>query len=827
MPKQKFCLGRKSTQNILFALASAALGVFVALMLFPITISNTMATDEQLNNGIDISIDSPVVITLTPLANNMKIAKNVVTVDTGTANGYQLFISTDSVAHQTMYLDGDPANVHHKIDSTSGTYDAPAALTFNTWGYAIAGLDNFDGSYSVTEPSTSSKFATIPLEEDKQLINEYDGTISDDATDVYFGVRSSSDLIAGDYETEITYTALPAAVPRAAKALLGNNKVLTYVYDSNTYAVGDPYTNYKGDTTITDSWSVPLGNTDGSCNNGTNLGWYNNANVYYVDFDETFTDFKPINVSAWFYGEKNLREVVNIENFDTSEAISMESMFYNAGSGLPDGSTVALNLDNLQTGSVKKMNTMFYQVGQGALSTRRTQVNFGDLSGWDTSKVTTMSAMFQRAGSHSPTWRVGDIGKWDVGEVTDMHNMFFEAGYYSSSWEVGNLGEDSDDPVGHPGWKPAKVTTMGSMFKLSGYNSEKWDVGRIGSWNTEKLTNMTSMFASAGYNSKEFVIENLGDLNTSKVTLMESTFDRTGYNAKKWNVGSLGYVDADHKGWNTGSVTKMYHMFYWAAHEAETFDIGNIGSWDMSKSKDVRAMFDDAGFKATTWSIGKLSYVDDNHQGWTLNPSATDMGYMFYRAGYNAEHTFDLGDLGEWNVETVKDMSYMFYGAGYSADTTWNIGDLSNWRTTKATTMSYMFYGAGYSAPSWDIGDIGSWTVGTVTNMSYMFQDAGHSATTWNIGDLSGWTTIKVTNMSYMFNGAGYSAPTWDIGDLDGWDVSAASNVRNMFYDAGYSATTWNIGDISAWTTKAGVNHTNFINTNLHSTNTIVEPIWN
>lgn len=836
MPKQKFCLGRRSTQNILFALASAALGLFVALVLFPITIGNTRATGEQLNNSIDISVDAPIEINLTPLSNSMKIAKHTVTVNTGTASGYQLFIATDSAAHQVLYLDGDSSNVSNRIESTTGTYDAPATLALNTWGYAIAGLDNFDNTYSTTSPSTSSKFAGVPLIGDDQLIHEYDGSTVGDTTDVYFGVRSDSGLIAGDYETEVTYTALPAAVPRAAKAILGNNNTLTFVYDSNTYEVGDSYTNYKGTTTISTVWSVPTGNADGSRNDSSTLGWVSRGDIYYVDFDAAFVDFKPINVSNWFYYIGRLQEIVHIENFNTSEAISMERMFYAAGTDLANNSTMNLNLDNLQTGSVKNMADMFYQVGKKSTSSPKIQVNFGDLSGWDTSKVTKMSEMFYLAGTNSPVWDVGDIGKWDVGEVTAMGNMFQEAGRYSSLWRVGNLGEDSDDPVGHPGWKPAKVTNMTNMFKYSGANTSEWNVGRIGSWNTEKLTNMNSMFAYAGFNSNKFIIENLGDLNTSKVTNMETVFDRAGYSATEWDVGSLGYVDANHKGWDTSSVTKMYHMFYYAAHDAETFDIGNIGSWDVSKNKDARAMFDDTGYAAKTWNIGKLSYVDDNHKGWTINTLLTDMAYMFYRAGYSAEHVFDIGDLGEWNVGSVTDMSYMFYGAGYSADTTWNIGNLgyvdanrTGWNVAKAKNMSYMFYGAGYTAPSWDIGDIDRWSVGLVTNMSYMFQDAGHSAATWNIGDLSGWNTAKVTNMSYMFAGAGYSAATtWDIGDLDNWTVSLVSNMNYMFRNAGYSAdTTWNIGDISGWVTKAGVTHTNFINTNLNNTNTITEPTWN
>ena len=834
MPKQKFCLGRKSTHSILFTCASIVLGLFVALTFFPIVIDGAKAECDS-GDGIGITV-ADLEINMTPLTNDMKIAKSTVTVNTGSASGYQLFISTDSVDHQTMYLDGNPNNTANKIDPTTGTYDVPVALSLNTWGYAVAGLDNFDSSYNTANPSTSSKFAKVPLAGGEQLIYEFDGTTSGNDSDVYYGVRTRSDLLAGDYVAEVTYTAVPAAAPRTAKAIYTNDHVLTFVYDSNVYASGDSYTSYKGTTTVSSVWNVPMGNANGSRNDYSTMPWTANNDIYYVNFDSTFIDFKPINVGVWFYYCRYLQEVVNIENFNTSEAISMERLFFGAGVYLSSGATMNLNLDNLQTGSVKNMSQMFYQVGKKSSASQKVQVNFGNLSSWDVSKVTNMANMFEGAGYSSPTWNVGDIGKWNVGGVTTMSGMFQQAGYYSSSLYIGNLGVDSNDPVNHPGWKPAKATTMANMFNRAWYNIETWNVGNIGSWNTEELGNMSSMFAYAGYNSQNFIIENLGDLNVSKVSNMEAAFDRAGYSAKVWNVGSLGYVDDNHKGWNTGNVTNMYHLFFEAAYSAEAFDIGNIGSWNTVKTTRMRSIFYRTGYSAKTWNIGKLSYVDANHQGWTINASNTDMGYMFYQAGYSAEHVFDVGDLGEWKVSLATDMSHMFEEAGYSADTTWNIGNLGyidadhpGWSVTKAKDMTRMFSSAGYSAPTWDIGNLDNWTVSAVTDMSYMFNDAGHSAATWNIGDLSGWSTVKVTNMSYMFNGAGYSATTtWDIGDLDGWTVDLVSSMDKMFYGAGYSAdTTWNIGDISGWVTKSGITHTDFINANLHNTNTITEPVWN
>ena len=194
MQKQKFCLRTKSKRSILFACASMVLGLFVTLRLLP-TVSDTTHAEEGQSSEISIVTDSPTEISLASLTSDFKIAKNTVTINTGAAIGYQLFLSVDSNNHQTMYLNGNPANTSNKIDSTSGTYSAPAALTTNTWGYAVAGLGNFDASYSTTSPNPSSKFAAAPLDTDRQLIRDYnDGATTASVTEVYYGVSSTAPL---------------------------------------------------------------------------------------------------------------------------------------------------------------------------------------------------------------------------------------------------------------------------------------------------------------------------------------------------------------------------------------------------------------------------------------------------------------------------------------------------------------------------------------------------------------------------------------------------------------------------------------------------------
>jgi hypothetical protein len=62
--------------------------------------------------------------------------------------------------------------------------------------------------------------------------------------------------------------------------------------------------------------------------------------------------------------------------------------------------------------------------------------------------------------------------------------------------------------------------------------------------------------------------------------------------------------------------------------------------------------------------------------------------------------------------------------------------------------MRTMFSKAGYGAGTFNIGNVGNWDVSNVTDMSSMFAQAGYSATTWNIGDLSNWDVSNVINVN-------------------------------------------------------------------------------
>lgn len=140
------------------------------------------------------------------------IGASNITITSTTPSGYNLFISGSN----TLHLDGNTNNTdsNKKIISTTGTFASPISLISNnttpaTWGYAIAGMGNFDASYSTTSPSMSAKFAAVPATNSEQLINTSNDTASNETTTVYYGINANTDLTAGTYRSgAISYYSL-------------------------------------------------------------------------------------------------------------------------------------------------------------------------------------------------------------------------------------------------------------------------------------------------------------------------------------------------------------------------------------------------------------------------------------------------------------------------------------------------------------------------------------------------------------------------------------------------------------------------------------------
>lgn len=186
--------------------------------------------------------------------------------------------------------------------------------------------------------------------------------------------------------------------------------------------------------------------------------------------------------------------------------------------------------------------------------------------------------------------------------------------------------------------------------------------------------------------------------------------------------------------------------------------ISNIGSWDVSKTTNMRAMFS-----------GCLLF-NDNINSWNVS-GVTNMSFMF-----SSCEVFNY-PLNNWNVSKVTDMSGMFFAA-------FNFNQpLSGWNVSSVTNMTQMFCGADSFNQN-----INNWNVSKVTNMSIMF----NTAKSFN-QPLSGWNVSNVTDISNMFNGSSFNQP------INNWNVSAVTNMSYLFSSCPFNQplNNWNLSKVT------------------------------
>jgi hypothetical protein len=80
-----------------------------------------------------------------------------------------------------------------------------------------------------------------------------------------------------------------------------------------------------------------------------------------------------------------------------------------------------------------------------------------------------------------------------------------------------------------------------------------------------------------------------------------------------------------------------------------------------------------------------------------------------------------------------------------------------------------MFDAAAIFATSFNIGNLGGWNVSKATTLTRMFSSSGMRASTYSIGDLSKWNTANVVYMGVTFKSAGEQA-NWSL-NCSKWNV--------------------------------------------------------
>ena len=187
--------------------------------------------------------------------------------------------------------------------------------------------------------------------------------------------------------------------------------------------------------------------------------WYDNqtSNVETVIIRDKIV---PKSCGHWFSeGFTLLKEIRNIENLDTSNVESMDSMF------LGCLNLEELDLSSWDTSNVTNMKAVFDMNNENKLK----NIN---LAGWDTSNVTTMRNMFYGCNKLTSI----DVRGLDTSNVTDMAYMFYRCSQLTS--------------LDVTGFDTSNVTNMSSMFD----NCSQLTSIDVTGFDTSNVTNMYKMF---------------------------------------------------------------------------------------------------------------------------------------------------------------------------------------------------------------------------------------------------------------------------------------------------------------------------------------------
>ena len=262
-------------------------------------------------------------------------------------------------------------------------------------------------------------------------------------------------------------------------------------------------------------------------------------------------------------------------------------------------------------------------------------------------------------------------------------------------------------------------------------------------------------------------------------------------------VMSIGSNPSGNSGGGEFTNMKVYsaHIYNKAYWDVSSNGDNSILAWDVnSNSSGAKKVY--IASKGNIYANANASYMFSNIGAASIctattaltnlnllkTANTTNMYSMFWKTGYNAMTSLDLGT--SFSTAKATNMEYMFQECGYKAMTSLNLRGIN---TSTATSMYAMFDGTGYTAmTSLNLG--ANFSTANVTKMTRMFKNCGYTKmTTLTLG--SKFNTAKVTEMISMFEGTGYKVMT--SLNLEGsFDTSKVTNMQAMFKNCGYTAMT-------------------------------------
>ena len=309
----------------------------------------------------------------------------------------------------------------------------------------------------------------------------------------------------------------------------------------------------------------------------------------------------PRDCTCFLSPYKNVTEIVNLDNLNTSQTTNMRKMF--------GGCERLRNIDvsGLNTGNVTDMSEMFANCN--ALE------SINGLDKMDVKKVTTMSKMFYDCNNLSTI----DLSGFKTDSLTNTSEMFTNCKRLSQI----HFGDDFDT---------SKVTDMSAMFAycitITAIDVSNFDTGAV--------ENMAHMFSGC----RDLETLDVSGFDTSSVTDMRGMF---GSLPGAMSFGCESLKSLDLSGWNTSAVTDMSYMF----SDCNSLTELDLSSFDTGNVTNMKQMF---------FNCEKLAKVDVSSFD---TSNVTNMNRMF---GTWAKLTVlrEL-DLSNFDTSNVTDMEMMFY----------------------------------------------------------------------------------------------------------------------------------------------------------------------
>ena len=305
------------------------------------------------------------------------------------------------------------------------------------------------------------------------------------------------------------------------------------------------------------------------------------------DCSELFTGRKETKDGSEKFVSEYLRQITFQNYFDTSDTISMSSMF--EGCSL----LTKLDLSRFDTSNVTSMRAMYRKCSS---------LTSLDVSGFDTSNVTDMRCMFGGCSSLTSL----DVSGFDTSNVTDMYSMF--AGCFSlTSLDVS-------------GFDTSNVTNMSGMFdtcsSLTSLDVSGFDTSNVTdmSWMFVNCSSLTSLDVSGFDTSNVTVVSWMFDNCSSLTSLDVSGFDTSNVTDMcRMFANCTSLTSLDVSGFDTSNVTGMFYMF----SDCSSLTSLNVSSFDTSNVTNMRQMFKNC---SSLTSLDVSGFYTSN---------VTDMGRMF------------------------------------------------------------------------------------------------------------------------------------------------------------------------------------------------------